>query len=93
MRGGLPVRLNIYIISLFLDGSVEDTPGFGIGSVQPAPRERPPTMIGRRIECAGRVLSHINSIPISPINSVPRLLGWRQPILVHETKYEAEDIK
>jgi len=50
MWGGPPVRLDIYSISLFLEGSVEDTPGFGIGSVRTIPRERPSTMMERR-EC------------------------------------------
>ena len=50
MRGGSPLRLDIYSISLFFEGSVEDTPGFGIGSVRTIPRERPSTMMERR-EC------------------------------------------
>ena len=48
MWGGPPVRLDICNISLFLEGSVEDTPGFGIGSVRMIPRERPSTMVERR---------------------------------------------
>ena len=40
-----PVRLDIYSISLFLEGGVEDTPGFGIGSVRTIPRERPSTRV------------------------------------------------
>ena len=81
VRGGPPVRLDIYSISLYLEGSVEDTPGFGIGSVRTIPRELPSTMMGRRKECGERA--------ISP--SISRLLGWRQPVLVHETTYEADD--
>ena len=50
MWGGPPVPVDIYSISLFLEGSVEDTPGFGIGSVRTIPRERPSTMMERR-EC------------------------------------------
>ena len=50
MWGGPGVRVDIYSISLFLEGSVEDTPGFGIGSVRTIPRERPSMMTERR-EC------------------------------------------
>ena len=60
---------------------MEDTPGFGIGSVRTIPRERSSTMMGRRKECGERALSP----------SIPRLLGWRQPVLVHKTTYEADD--
>ena len=48
MWEGPPVRLDIYSISLFLEGSVEDTPGFSTGSVRTIPRERPSTMMERR---------------------------------------------
>ena len=51
---GVPsVRLDMYSISLFLGGSVEGTPGFGIGSIRTIPRERPTTMMERR-ECCVR---------------------------------------
>ena len=81
LRGGPPVRLDIYGISLLLEGSVEDTPGFGKGSVRMIPRERPSTMMGRRNECGERALSP----------SSLRLLGWRQPLRVHETTYETDN--
>ena len=50
MWGRPPVRLDIYSISLFLEGSTEDTPGFGIGSVWTIQRERLSTMMEKR-EC------------------------------------------
>ena len=81
MWRGPPIRLDIYSISLFLEGSVEDTPGFGIGSVRTIPRALPSTMMGMRRECGERALSP----------SFPRLLGWRQPLLVLETTYEVDD--
>ena len=49
MWGGPQVRLDMYSISLFLRGSVEDTPGFGIGSVPTISRERPSTTMERRL--------------------------------------------
>ena len=58
MWGGSPVRLDIYSIALFLEGSVEDTPGFGIGSVRTIPRERPSTMMERRACVWGARASH-----------------------------------
>ena len=48
MWQGPPVRLDIYSISLFLEGSVEDTPGLGIGSVRTIQRKRPPMMMEKR---------------------------------------------
>ena len=48
--GGPPDRLDIYSSSLFLEDSVENTPGFGIGSARTTPRERPSTMM-ERTEC------------------------------------------
>ena len=49
----LPVaqRTNAFTNSLFLEGSVEDTPGFGEGSVRTIPQERPSTTM-ERIVCA-----------------------------------------
>ena len=59
MWGGPPVRLDIYGISLFLEGSVEDAPGFGIGSVRTVTRERPSTMMERRVFVRGTSLAFI----------------------------------
>ena len=79
MSGGPPVRLDAYSISLFLEGSVEETPDFGIGSLRTIPRERPSTMMRRRSVARG--LSHL------------AFLGpWdRVSHIVHETTYEADD--
>ena len=48
--GTTPVRLDIYNICPFLEGGVEGTLGFGLGSVSTIPRERPSSMVERR-EC------------------------------------------
>ena len=72
MWGGPPVRLDIYSISLFLEASVEDTPGFGIGSVQTIPRERPSTMMERRASvCAGHVITCRGTMTLLTTTSSP----------------------